>query len=343
MNTFEILYQAFRARYSLTRIQDVLDRGFKLALIGWEGLPEKLEGYLGEPQERLEGSSPTEELVKVTLPFGEDAREQLEGCDAALVLLGEKVPEPDELRAMADKIPIEVPCLWLVEGESPEHSDDLTLPQLLSLPADNQSAAVCAYLMKAFPEVSLMLARDFGSFRRLYSRRLIHKTAARNAIIATCSNLPVKSVPVVGWALSLLAVTGEILVLTASQLRLCLLVAALHGRPLDFFDRVGELWPVVGSAFGWRAVARELVGFVPVAGWAMKASIAYAGTWMVGEASRLYYEMGNPTDDEVRRELHRKARRAAENFMANFGDLEAMVEEDELDELTRPEKPEEER
>lgn len=347
MNTFEILYQAFRARYSLARVQEILDRGLKLALIGWEGLPEKLQGYLGPPLERLEGTSPTEELTIVELPLDDESAETLDGCDAAIIYLGENVPEPDELRAIADKLPIEVPCLWLYDGERPRYGDDLTLPQLLPLASQDQGAAVCSYLMKAFPEVSLMLARDFQDFRRLYSRRLIHKTAARNALIAACSNLPVKTVPVVGWALSLLAVTGEILVLTASQLRLCLLVAALHGRPLDFFDRVGELWPVVGGAFGWRAVARELVGMAPVAGWAMKASIAYGGTWAVGEASRLYYVLGSPTDEELRRELNRKAKRAAalatDAFMSSLGDLEELEREvdDDMDDLTRPESEEE--
>ena len=46
----------------------------------------------------------------------------------------------------------------------------------------------------------------------------------------------------------------------------------------------------MGAGFGFRAVARELLDFVPVAGWALKASIAYAGTKAIGEAAVRYFE-----------------------------------------------------
>ena len=40
-----------------------------------------------------------------------------------------------------------------------------------------------------------------------------------------------------------------------------------------------------GVGFGLRAVARELLDFVPVAGWAVKGAVAYAGTRALGEAT----------------------------------------------------------
>jgi len=46
---------------------------------------------------------------------------------------------------------------------------------------------------------------------------------------------------------------------------------------------------VVGAGFGFRTIARELVGFVPVGGWAAKGAVAYAGTKAVGEAARRYF------------------------------------------------------
>ena len=46
---------------------------------------------------------------------------------------------------------------------------------------------------------------------------------------------------------------------------------------------------VVGAAFGFRAVARELLDLVPVAGWAAKGAVAFAGTKAVGEAARRRY------------------------------------------------------
>jgi uncharacterized protein (DUF697 family) len=52
---------------------------------------------------------------------------------------------------------------------------------------------------------------------------------------------------------------------------------------------------VVGVGFGFRAVARELLDFVPVAGWAVKGAIAYGGTKAVGEAAVRYFEARDRT------------------------------------------------
>jgi uncharacterized protein (DUF697 family) len=51
---------------------------------------------------------------------------------------------------------------------------------------------------------------------------------------------------------------------------------------------------VIGSGVGFRAVARSLLGMVPVAGWAVKGSIAYAGTRALGEAAKRYFESRAP-------------------------------------------------
>lgn len=339
MNTFDVLYQAFRARYSLNRVQELLDRGCKLALIGPDDAAQSLRGYLGQPIRGVDGEDPAEWLVDFSLPFSEEDRELLEECDGAIFLFREN-PEDDDLREIAAEVPIQVPCLWLLESDQEVHQmDDLTLPSLHTVPERAPGPIVLKLLVGAFPQLALVLATGFTKFRRFYSRRLTARSATRNGVIAACSSLPVSSVPVVGFLLKFLATSAETMVITASQLRLCLLVAAVHGRTVDFFDRIGELWPVIGGAFGWRALARELVGFVPAAGWAVKTGVAYSGTWAVGEASRLFYEKGQPTDEEVQRELARLARQDAhektKEFMANLlEELKTAHEDDEIDELT---------
>ena len=55
-------------------------------------------------------------------------------------------------------------------------------------------------------------------------------------------------------------------------------------------SRALELIAVVGAGFGLRAAARELIGLVPIAGWALKGAIAYAGTRAVGNAARAYFD-----------------------------------------------------
>ena len=46
-----------------------------------------------------------------------------------------------------------------------------------------------------------------------------------------------------------------------------------------------EIVATMGAGFGLRTVARELLDFVPVAGWAVKGGVAYAGTRALGEAA----------------------------------------------------------
>jgi len=53
----------------------------------------------------------------------------------------------------------------------------------------------------------------------------------------------------------------------------------------DVRERLPDLAATVGTGFGLRALARELLDLVPVAGWVLKGAIAYAGTRALGEAA----------------------------------------------------------
>ncbi len=77
-------------------------------------------------------------------------------------------------------------------------------------------------------------------------------------------------------------------VLTLNQVRLVLRLASAHGIEVDQ-HRLPEVLGTVATAFGLRAVARQVLGAVPIAGWALKGGIAYAGTRAVGEAARRYF------------------------------------------------------
>jgi uncharacterized protein (DUF697 family) len=50
----------------------------------------------------------------------------------------------------------------------------------------------------------------------------------------------------------------------------------------------------IGSALGFRALARRTVGLVPIVGWVLKAGIAYADTRALGEAAMRYFERRAP-------------------------------------------------
>jgi uncharacterized protein (DUF697 family) len=80
-------------------------------------------------------------------------------------------------------------------------------------------------------------------------------------------------------------------VLTLNQLRMVFRIAAAYGEDIDR-ERAVELLAVVGAGLGLRAAARQALGFVPVAGWAVKGGIAYAGTRALGEAAIAYFDQG---------------------------------------------------
>lgn len=311
MNSIEILYQIYRARYSLNRVQDALDKGFKLAVIGAEEQQQSITNWLGE----LRDGASDKSLVRFVLPLKPEDSDELKECDAVVVHIGKELPDGDYLREQARLIPVSLRVLWLVESNSVNKLESLqsdgATPRLYRLDPIDPGPIFVRHVLRFFPGLAINLARDFAQVRFTYSRVLTRRASSRNSLLAAASSVPAPPIPIVKFAWGFFATTGETMAITASQLRLCLLVAAIHGRPVDFFDRVGELWPIIGSAFGWRALARELIGMVPVAGWAFKSSLAYSGTWLVGEGARLYYEHGQPSEGEKLRELKRLSRTAA--------------------------------
>jgi uncharacterized protein (DUF697 family) len=57
------------------------------------------------------------------------------------------------------------------------------------------------------------------------------------------------------------------------------------GLDPDVRERAPEILAALGAGLGFRAVARELLDLLPVAGWAIKGAVAYAGTRALGEAT----------------------------------------------------------
>ena len=117
------------------------------------------------------------------------------------------------------------------------------------------------------------------------------RDAAQNALKVSLASAVVDHIPVVGFVLGAVASAGDMVAITGIQVMLMLHIEAAYGRDPDM-QRVWQLLPVIGGGFGWRTLARELVGFVPVAGIAIKGAIAYAGTIVVGESVTFFHEHG---------------------------------------------------
>ena len=79
--------------------------------------------------------------------------------------------------------------------------------------------------------------------------------------------------------------------LTVNQVRMAFLIAAACGKPVGFTHQKLEILSIGAGAFGWRAIARELVGKIPFGGGLIpKGLIAFAGTYMVGKGlERLHH------------------------------------------------------
>ncbi|MBY0373645.1 MAG: hypothetical protein K2Q23_06600 [Bryobacteraceae bacterium] len=150
-------------------------------------------------------------------------------------------------------------------------------------------------------DLGLALARHFPAFRAEVARKSIHTVARENALFSVATALPnVAPLLGLGWAVGEFA--SDTAVLTANQIRLAFLLAAASDRPVGYGDQKGEIASIIAGAFGWRAIARELVGKIPLGGGLIpKAAIAYAGTFVMGQSFERLYRLGyGYTRDERR-------------------------------------------
>ena len=190
---------------------------------------------------------------------------RVEGA-AALVWVGP--PDEDQLRAASRA---GVPIVAVTDADTLPYvlaSSIVRVPPGHGFPVDEIARA----LARGLGENGTSLAARLPVLRAAVCEHLISSFAKKNAIVSAAIFVPGVDLPV----------------LTLNQIRLVLRIALAHGEPIDN-RRAVELIGVVGAGFGMRAVARELLDLVPVAGWAVKGAIAYSGTKAVGEAAVRYF------------------------------------------------------
>ncbi len=139
----------------------------------------------------------------------------------------------------------------------------------------------------------LPLARTLPAFRPEVCKNIIQTISLENAIFVASTSMgniiPTPLAPLTALAAS----AGDLVVLTANQIRMLFMLAAAHGRDIGFKQQSAEITSILGAAFGWRSIARELVGQIPLGGGIIpKAAIAFAGTWAAGEGIVYFYTTG---------------------------------------------------
>ena len=160
-----------------------------------------------------------------------------------------------------------------------------------SITKDGLKGRVFTHMVEASKGVEIAVGRRLPPLRETVAAKLT-RDAANNALKVALASALVDHIPVVGVVLGAFASAGDMVAITGFQMMLLLHIEATYGKDPDV-QRMWKLLPVIGGGFGWRTLARELVGFVPVAGVAIKGAIAYAGTIVVGESVTFFLEHGS--------------------------------------------------
>jgi len=182
------------------------------------------------------------------------------------------------------------------DGDVPPKVDFVLYEQGLTPPdggyafdPDDTGSSIAA-ILHDHDDLALALSRQFPSFRAPVLNRLVHEIARENAFFAFATAVPniVPNLTELPWAFGEFA--SDTAFLTTNQVRMAFMIAAACGREAGFSDQIGPILTIAGGAFGWRALARELVGKIPLGGGLIpKGAIAYAGTYVVGKALERYY------------------------------------------------------
>ncbi len=146
-----------------------------------------------------------------------------------------------------------------------------------------EPAAVIPAIVEDHEERWIALARRFLPFREPVIRRIIWKISKENTYFTVATALPnvVPSVVTLPWAVGEFA--SDTAVLTMNQVRMAFLIAAASDSRIGYAEQSGQIGSIVSAAFGWRAVARELVSKIPAGGGLVsKGLVSFAGTYAVG-------------------------------------------------------------
>lgn len=173
-------------------------------------------------------------------------------------------------------------------------------------PADTPATARA--MIAHHHDLELAMARRFPLLRRPVADKIIHRVARENALFALVTALPnvIPSVIDLPWAVGEFATDTAFL--TMNQIRMALLMAGAHGHVIGYAEQKAQIAVIVAGAFGWRALARELVGKIPLGGGLIpKAAIAFAGTYVVGLGLEKVHRTGTGLSRAEKRDAHADA------------------------------------
>ena len=172
--------------------------------------------------------------------------------------------------------------------------------------ADHPELCVRTILKRA-PQLELSLSRHMHPFRETVVNNIIARIAKENALFSLATALP-DIIPLISlpWAIGEFA--SDTAFLTMNQVRMTFMIAAASDHPIGYREQKAELGSILAGAFGFRAVARELIGKIPFGGGLLpKAGIAYAGTRVVGLSMDRLYKSGYGLSQDERKVAYEEA------------------------------------
>jgi uncharacterized protein (DUF697 family) len=157
-------------------------------------------------------------------------------------------------------------------------------------------------VIELIPDQLLALGRFFPLFRIPIARYMINDTCFTNAAYSLSTGLA-EMIPILGIPV----VLTDTVILTKNQLFMVYKLGLTFGFSTRWQDYVGEFSSVLGGGFVWRQIARSLIGLIPVWGIAPKTAIAYAGTYVIGNAVLQWYLTGRHLSKQQMRQVYDQA------------------------------------
>jgi hypothetical protein len=174
---------------------------------------------------------------------------------------------------------------------------------------------ICHEILAEKGHIDLALARQFPAFRRLVVERTVQLVARENALFVLATALPnvIPTLVELPWAFGEFA--SDAAFLTANQIRMAFQIAAACGANVGLRDQRAAIVSIAAGAFGWRALARELVSHIPMGGGLIpKGAIAYAGTYLVGKGLEYFYVHDAAPGAEDRDQFYRQGLEFGRSF-----------------------------
>ena len=197
---------------------------------------------------------------------GDDAPE---GAAVLVYVLGHE-PTPDDAAALDRARRARVPIVAVTVREG------VAIPNVLATDVVRVGAgegfpleAIARVIAARLGEDAAPLAGRVPLLRGAVCEQLVAACARRNGVIGAAVFVPGADLPA----------------LALNQLRLVLRLEQAYGLEIDLRERLPELAATLGAGLGLRALARQLLDRLPVAGWAVQGAVAYAGTRVLGDAA----------------------------------------------------------